>query len=60
MGKGPLADPFFHAISGCAALRTLSITDANLGANIQEIPVHHDKLINLHIIKCKVLRVSVR
>lgn len=60
VGKGQLADPFFSAIGACAALRSLSIIDATLGGNTQEIPVHHDRLINLHIIKCKVLRVSVR
>ncbi|KAF5179226.1 F-box/LRR-repeat protein [Thalictrum thalictroides] len=60
LGKGQLGDAFFNALGACVALKNLNITDATLGNGIQDIPVYHDKLCNLQIIKCRVLRISVR
>ncbi|KAF8406789.1 hypothetical protein HHK36_005910 [Tetracentron sinense] len=34
--------------------------DATFGNGIQEIPVYHDRLRHLEIMKCRVLRISVR
>ncbi|PIA43088.1 hypothetical protein AQUCO_02000497v1 [Aquilegia coerulea] len=60
LGKGQLGEAFFSALGDCVALKNLNITDATLGNGIQDIPVYHDKLRNLQIIKCRVLRISVR
>ncbi|KAK8933541.1 F-box/LRR-repeat protein 15 [Platanthera zijinensis] len=60
LGKGLLGDGFFQALTDCPALNSLSIHDATLGNGIQEISVHHDRLRELNIVKCRVLRVSVR
>lgn len=60
LGKGQLGDGFFHALTDCPSLNSLSIYDASLGNGIQEISVHHDRLRVLNIVKCRVLRVSVR
>ncbi|XP_072990666.1 F-box/LRR-repeat protein 15 [Typha latifolia] len=58
--RGQLGDEFFRSLTECPALTTLSICDASLGNGIQEISVHHDRLRDLHIMKCRVLRISVR
>lgn len=60
LGKGQLGDAFFHSLTDCPALNSLSITDASLGNGIQEITVYHDRLRELNIVKCRVLRISVR
>ncbi|MCL7033267.1 hypothetical protein MKW94_010275 [Papaver nudicaule] len=60
LGKGQLGDAFFQSLDDCSALRTLSINDAALGNGVQEIPVNHEGLRHLHIVKCRVLRISVR
>ncbi|XP_058108585.1 F-box/LRR-repeat protein 15-like isoform X2 [Magnolia sinica] len=60
LGKGQLSDAFFHAVANCHALNHLSISDASLGNGIQEVSVFHDKLHHLQIIRCRVLRISVR
>ncbi|XP_078444649.1 F-box family protein isoform X2 [Wolffia australiana] len=59
-GKGLIPDGFFHALSGCPALKTLHISDAAFGSGLQELTVHHDNLRDLHVVKCRILRVSVR
>ncbi|GMP54252.1 hypothetical protein CsSME_00019477 [Camellia sinensis var. sinensis] len=41
-------------------LLSLVIHDATLGNGIQEIPIYHDRLRQLQIVKCRVLRISVR
>ncbi|KAI3864276.1 hypothetical protein MKX03_006109 [Papaver bracteatum] len=60
LGKGQLGDAFFQSLDECISLRTLSINDAALGNGVQEIPVNNEKLRRLQIIKCRVLRISVR
>ncbi|KAF8393616.1 hypothetical protein HHK36_021860 [Tetracentron sinense] len=60
LGKGLLGDDFFQVVAECSMLKSLSVIDAALGNGIQEISVYHDKLRHLQIVKCRVLRVSVR
>lgn len=60
LGKGPLGDGFFHALTDCPVLNCLSMCDASLGNNLQEISIHHDRLQELNIVKCRFLRISVR
>ncbi|KAI3994998.1 hypothetical protein MKX01_019812 [Papaver californicum] len=60
LGKGQLGDAFFQSLDECIALRTLCINDAALGNGVQEIPVNHETLRHLQIIKCRVVRISVR
>ncbi|CAA7401265.1 unnamed protein product [Spirodela intermedia] len=60
LGKGQLPDGFFHALTDCPALKTLHISDAYFGSGIQELMIHHDNLHDLQIVKCRVLRISVR
>ncbi|KAJ6799185.1 F-box/LRR-repeat protein 15-like isoform X1 [Iris pallida] len=60
LGKGQLNDTFFHSLTDCPSLNSLSINDASLGNGIQEITIYHDKLRELNIVKCRVLRISVR
>ncbi|XP_068659048.1 F-box/LRR-repeat protein 15-like isoform X2 [Aristolochia californica] len=60
VGKGQLGDAFFHALSDCHALTCLVISQASLGNGIQEIPVFHERLRHLQIVKCRVLRISLR
>lgn len=60
LGKGPIGEEFFHALSDCPLLKTLVVCDAALGNSVQEISINHDRLQHLHLTKCRVLRVSVR
>ncbi|KAF8370135.1 hypothetical protein HHK36_031830 [Tetracentron sinense] len=60
LGKGQLGDAFFHVLTDCSLLKSLSVIDATFGNGIQEIPVYHDRLRHLEIMKCRVLRISVR
>ncbi|XP_020104020.1 F-box/LRR-repeat protein 15 isoform X2 [Ananas comosus] len=60
LGKGQLSDGFFFALADCPALTTLSICDASLGNGLHEVTVYHERLRDLHIVKCRVLRISVR
>ncbi|KAL5698344.1 F-box/LRR-repeat protein 15 [Ranunculus cassubicifolius] len=60
LGKGTLHEGFLETLRDCAALRTLSVIDATFGTGMQEIAVYHERLQNFQIVKCKVLRVSVR
>lgn len=60
LGKGLLGDGFFQALPDCPSLNSLSINDATLGIGNQEISIHHDRLRQLNLVKCRVLRVSVR
>ncbi|KAF8018571.1 hypothetical protein BT93_H3453 [Corymbia citriodora subsp. variegata] len=60
LGKGQLGDAFFYALSECNLLKSLNVTDATLGNGIQEIPINHDRLRHLQLIKCRVMRISVR
>ncbi|XP_058204418.1 F-box/LRR-repeat protein 15 [Rhododendron vialii] len=60
LGKGQLGENFFQALTDCQLLKSLVIIDATLGNGIQEIPIYHDRLRQLQIVKCRVLRVTVR
>lgn len=60
MGKGQLGEPFFQALAECPLLTALTVTDASLGSGIQEVTINHDGLRELHILKCRALRISVR
>ncbi|XP_002464671.2 F-box/LRR-repeat protein 15 [Sorghum bicolor] len=60
MGKGQLGEAFFLALAECPLLTALTVTDASLGSGIQEVTVNHDGLRELHILKCRALRISVR
>ncbi|KAK4487482.1 hypothetical protein RD792_005877 [Penstemon davidsonii] len=60
LGKGQLGEIFFEVITDCHMLKSLTVNDATVGNGIQEILIHHDRLCNLQIVKCRVLRVSIR
>ncbi|XP_028076765.1 F-box/LRR-repeat protein 15-like isoform X1 [Camellia sinensis] len=60
LGKGQIGETFFQALTDCQLLKSLVINDATLGNGIQEIPIYHDRLRQLQIVKCRVLRISVR
>ncbi|KAL7170798.1 hypothetical protein ACSBR2_035635 [Camellia fascicularis] len=60
LGKGQLGETFFQALTDCQLLKSLAIIDATLGNGIQDIPVYHDRLRQLQIVKCRVLRISIR
>ncbi|KAF5802605.1 putative F-box domain, leucine-rich repeat domain superfamily [Helianthus annuus] len=60
LGKGQLGETFFQALTDCTMLKSLIVTDAMLGNGIQEIPIHHDSLRHIQIVKCRVVRISVR
>ncbi|KAK9055317.1 hypothetical protein SSX86_026399 [Deinandra increscens subsp. villosa] len=60
LGKGQLGEAFFQALTDCTMLRSLIVTDAILGNGIQEIPIYHDTLQHIQIVKCRVVRISVR
>ncbi|KAM7510742.1 hypothetical protein LguiB_009617 [Lonicera macranthoides] len=60
LGKGQIGETFFQALTDCQKLKTLIVNDATLGNGIQEIPIYHDRLRQLQIVKCRVLRISVR
>ncbi|KAM7258620.1 hypothetical protein ACFE04_014361 [Oxalis oulophora] len=60
MGRGIVADAFFHALGDCPMLTSLNISDATLGNTIQEIPINHDRLRRLKLTKCRVMRISIR
>ncbi|KAK3041749.1 hypothetical protein RJ639_000673 [Escallonia herrerae] len=60
LGKGQVGESFFTALTDCQKLKSLIVNDATLGNGIQEILVYHDRLRLLHIVKCRVLRISVR
>ncbi|GJX73058.1 F-box/LRR-repeat protein 15, partial [Tanacetum coccineum] len=58
--QGQLGDTFFLALPDCIMLRTLIVTDAVLGNGIQDIPIYHDGLRHLQVVKCRMVRISVR
>ncbi|CAI9298040.1 unnamed protein product [Lactuca saligna] len=60
LGKGQLGETFFQALTDCTMLKSLTVTDAILGNGIQEIPIYHDTLRHIQIVKCRVVRISVR
>ncbi|MBA0568198.1 hypothetical protein Golob_005707 [Gossypium lobatum] len=60
LGKGQLGDAFFHALTECSMLRSLDVNDAILGDDVQEILINHDRLCDLKLTKCRVMRISIR
>ncbi|KAG4382535.1 hypothetical protein GLYMA_14G098900v4 [Glycine max] len=60
LGRGQIADTFFHALADCSMLRRLNINDSTLGNGIQEITINHDRLCHLQLTKCRVMRIAVR
>ncbi|KAE8687597.1 F-box/LRR-repeat protein 15 [Hibiscus syriacus] len=60
LGRGQLGDAFFHALVECSMLRSLDVNDAILGNGVQEIPINHDRLCDLKVTKCRVMRLSIR
>ncbi|KAG4379316.1 hypothetical protein GLYMA_17G225800v4 [Glycine max] len=60
LGRGQIADTFFHALADCSMLRRLNINDSILGNGIQEITINHDRLCHLQLTKCRVMRIAVR
>lgn len=61
LGKGKIAETFFQALTDCHMLRSLTINDATLGNDIQEIPIYHDRLRLLQVVGCLIFsRVSIR
>ncbi|XP_024959169.1 F-box/LRR-repeat protein 15-like isoform X1 [Cynara cardunculus var. scolymus] len=60
LGKGQLGETFFQALPDCTMLKSLIVTDAVLGNGIQEVPIYHDRLRHLQIVKCRMVRISVR
>ncbi|XP_021277643.1 F-box/LRR-repeat protein 15 isoform X2 [Herrania umbratica] len=60
LAKGQLGDAFFHALSECSMLSSLDVNDAILGNGIQEIPINHERLRDLKVTKCRVMRISIR
>lgn len=61
LGRMFLSEMFFFALSERASLRKLSITGANLGSGgAQEIQLRHEEIRELHIAKCRVLRIAIR
>nr|GMC51313.1 F-box/LRR-repeat protein 15 [Ipomoea batatas] len=59
LGRGQLGETFFQVLPECHMLKSLAINDATLGNGIQEIPIYHERLRRLQLVKCRVLRVSV-
>lgn len=60
LGKGHLSDAFFQDLSELPVLLNLSICDSALGGGINEATIQHDRLRNLHIVKCRSHRIAVR
>ncbi|MBA0839027.1 hypothetical protein Goarm_004801, partial [Gossypium armourianum] len=59
LGKGQLGDAFFRALTECSMLRSLDVNDAILGDGVQEILINHDRLCDLKLTKCRVMRISI-
>lgn len=60
LGRDQVGDGFFHALADCSMLKRLDVHDATLGNGAQEILINHDQLCHLELIKCQMMRVSVR
>ncbi|XP_020100177.1 F-box/LRR-repeat protein 15-like isoform X1 [Ananas comosus] len=64
--RGVLSYKFFHALSACPALSTLSISEATIYdedkgiGDYENIFIHHDRLRDLRILKCYLVCVSLR
>ncbi|RYR05982.1 hypothetical protein Ahy_B06g085793 isoform D [Arachis hypogaea] len=60
LGRGQIADTFFHALGDCSMLKRLNINDSTLGNGIQEISINHERLCHIQLTKCRVMRIAVR
>lgn len=60
LGKGQLKNSTFEVLAESHTLRSLTINGATFASGVQEIPIHHERLHFLHILKCRVTRVSIR
>jgi hypothetical protein len=60
IGKGHISESFFQALGECNMLRSVTVSDAILGNGAQEIHLSHDRLRELKITKCRVMRLSIR
>lgn len=60
LSRGQIGETFFQALTDCHVLKTLAITDSILGNGIHEIPIYHERLRYLQLVKCRVVRVTLR
>ncbi|XP_057832760.2 F-box/LRR-repeat protein 15 isoform X2 [Cryptomeria japonica] len=60
LGRGPLSERFFTGLVDCPVLHQLSISEASLGNSSQDIQVQHESLRHLQMIRCRVIRISIR
>ncbi|ESQ53832.1 hypothetical protein EUTSA_v10024312mg [Eutrema salsugineum] len=60
IGKGHISESFFQALGECNMLRSVTVSEAILGNGAQEIHLSHDRLRELKITKCRVMRLSIR
>ncbi|XP_018447335.2 F-box/LRR-repeat protein 15 isoform X2 [Raphanus sativus] len=60
IGDGYISENFFQILEECNRLRSVTISDAILGCGYQEIHLSHDRLHELKIKNCRVLRLSIR
>ncbi|CAN8229593.1 unnamed protein product [Cochlearia groenlandica] len=60
IGKGNISETFFQALGECIMLRSVTVSEAILGDGSQEIHLSHDRLSELKLTKCRVMRLSIR
>ncbi|CAH2077070.1 unnamed protein product [Thlaspi arvense] len=60
VGKGHISENLFQALGECSMLRNVTVSEAILGNGAQEIHLSHDRLRELKITKCRVMRLSIR
>ncbi|CAH8320941.1 unnamed protein product [Eruca vesicaria subsp. sativa] len=60
IGKGQISENFFQVLGECNMLRSVTVNEAVLGNGSQEIHISHDRLRELKITKCRVMRLSIR
>ncbi|CAN6819324.1 unnamed protein product [Brassica oleracea] len=60
IGKVHVSEEIFQVLRECNSLRSVTISEAFLGTGPQEIHLSHDRLRELKIIKCRVMRLAIR
>uniref|UniRef100_A0A0D3BLP8 F-box domain-containing protein n=1 Tax=Brassica oleracea var. oleracea TaxID=109376 RepID=A0A0D3BLP8_BRAOL len=60
IGKVHVSEEIFQVLRECNSLRSVTISEALLGTGPQEIHLSHDRLRELKIIKCRVMRLAIR
>ncbi|CAN7132772.1 unnamed protein product [Brassica rapa subsp. narinosa] len=60
IGKGRLFEEILQVLRECNRLRSVTISEALLGTGPQETHLIHDRLRELKIIKCRVMRLDIR